>query len=133
MAAHTRPSRATVVVTACLALLQAWWAWGSDGGGATTAAVMAPMSLVAAIALARVNCLETRLSVVLVAFAQLGLIGLALLLGLPGQARHPFDGHAVAALVLPFAVLVLIDLDRQARRSSGAGSTDPEETSPYAR
>jgi hypothetical protein len=133
MATHTWPSRASVVMTAVLALLQAWWAWGADGDAASTSAVLAPISLVAAVALARVNCLETRLPVVVVAFAQLGLIGLALLLGLPGQPRHELDAQAVAALVVPLAILVLIDLDRHARRARRAGSPAPEQSSPYAR
>lgn len=131
MSGTTWASRAAVAVTAALAILQAWWAWG--GGSAATAAVLAPMTLLAAVALLRVNRLETRMAVVMAAFAQIGLTSLSLLLGLPGQTRDHPDTHAVTALLVPLAVLVLIDCDRRARTVLRAGSTDPEVWPPYAR
>lgn len=128
-------ARATVPVTAGLALLQAWWAWG-PADGTLSAAVLAPLTLLAALALLRVNSLETRLAVALMAGAQLGTMLLAVVVGLPGQERHAFDATAVAALALPLIVFVLLDVDRHARcarRARTAGAPDLEVTPPYAR
>jgi hypothetical protein len=131
MGAHTRGSWTAAVLTALLGAGQAGWAIGGDRA-TTTALVLAPLSLLAAAALARVNCLETRLAVVIVATAPILLTALALTIGLPGQARQVLDAAAVAGLVLPFAVLVAIDTDRRirTRRARSAGSHDDD---PYAR
>ena len=131
MAAPTRGSWAAAALTATLGLGQAWWAVGGDRAS-TTALVLAPLSLLAAAALARVNCLETRLAVVLVATAPLLLTTLALTIGLPGQARQVFDAASLAGLVLPFAVLVAIDADRRIR-TRRARSTGSDDDDPYAR
>lgn len=132
MSAHTPGSRAAAVLTTLLAVVQLWWAGGIEGHASATAAVLAPLSLLAAIALARANVLETRLGVVVIVAAQLGLTALTLTIGLPGQLRHHVDARGLTGLLLPFVVLVAIDFDRRFRthrsRSTGSG-----EASPYAR
>lgn len=128
---HTRGTWTAAVLTALVGADQAVWAVADDRAS-TTALVLAPLTLLAAAALARANCLETRLAVVLVAIAPILLTMLALTIGLPGQSRQAFDAAALAGLVLPFTVLVAIDADRRfrARRASPAG---PHGDSPYAR
>lgn len=134
---HTFSSWAMLGAVVVLALLQTWWAWGHAELSASST-MLAPFTVLAALVLASLNCLEARLSAVLVASAQLGLIGLALTFGLPGEARHPLDLQAGAALLVPTAVLVLGELDRRARRTlqarrGGPGHPFPEAVSPYAR
>lgn len=133
MSAPTAASRAAAALTGLLGLLQLAWAVGLGiGHSSTTGALLGPLSLVTAAALAWINCLESRLAVVLVSAAQLGLTLLSLTIGLPGQARHAFDLRSLAEVVLPFAVLVAIDADRRVRtrRQRSGGTTDG---SPYAR
>ncbi|GAA4084770.1 hypothetical protein ACFFOS_23480 [Nocardioides kongjuensis] len=128
MGAHTRGSWTAAVLTALLGVGQLGWAVGGDRA-TTTALVLAPLSLLAAAALARVNCLESRLAVVLVATAPILLTALALTIGLPGQSRQVFDAAALAGLVVPFGVLVAIDADRRIRtrraRTTGSRDDDP--------
>lgn len=134
---HTLSSWAMLGAVVVLALLQTWWAWG-DAELSTSSTTLAPFTVLAALALASLNCLEARLAIVLVATAQLGLITLALTLGLPGEVRHPLDLQAAAAVVVPTSVLVLVELDRRARRTlrarrGGPGHPFPEAVPPYAR
>lgn len=131
MGAPTRGSWTAATLTAAFGLGQAWWALGGDHV-ATSALVLAPLSLLAAAALARVNCLETRLAVVLVVGAPLLLTALALTIGLPGQPRHDLDPAALVGMAVPLAVLVAIDADRRIRthRARVAGARDDD---PYAR
>ena len=132
MSAHTQGSRTAAALTTLLGLIQLWWAGGLEGHASASAALLGPLSLLAAITLARANVLETRLGVVIVVAGQLGLTALALSIGLPGQPRHGLDARALLGLVVPFTVLVAIDVDRRMRtrraRSDGFG-----EGSPYAR
>jgi hypothetical protein len=127
MGAHTRGSWTAVVLTALLGMGQVGWALGGDRSS-TTALVLAPLSLLAAAALARVNCLESRLAVVLVVTAPLLLTTLALTIGLPGQERQVLDAASLAGLAVPVAVLVAIDVDRRirTRRARSTGSFDDE-------
>lgn len=131
MSAPTRGSQTAAALTGLLGLGQLWWTNGSERTAAT-ALVLAPLSLFAAAALARFNCLESRLAVVLVVTAPLALTTLALTIGLPGQPRHAFGVAALVGLVLPFCVLVAIDVDRRTR-SRRARSTGPHAEDPYAR
>ncbi|MBM7517790.1 hypothetical protein [Nocardioides nitrophenolicus] len=126
MSAPTRGSRTAAALTALLGVGQLGWAIGGERAS-TTALVLAPLSLLAAAALLRVNCLESRLAVVLVVSAPLLLTLLALSIGLPGQPRHAFDAATVVGLALPAAVLVAIDADRRAR------SARSPKQAPYAR
>ncbi|AIY19424.1 hypothetical protein GUY44_03765 [Pimelobacter simplex] len=132
MSTSTGASRTAAALAGLLGLVQLVWAVGLGGPGSTTGALLGPLTLVAAAALARISCLETRLAVVLLSGAQLGLTVLSLTIGLPGQARHAFDLRSLAGLALPLAVLVAIDVDRRlrTRRSRSDGTTDG---SPYAR
>lgn len=131
---HTPASRATVAAVVALGLLQTWWAWG-HGELSSSSTMLAPFTVLAALALASLNCLEARLSAGLVASAQLGLISLALTVGLPGEARHPLDLQAGGALLVPMGILALLEVDRRGRRArrGGPGHPLPEAASPYAR
>ncbi|TNM38280.1 hypothetical protein FHP29_13420 [Nocardioides albidus] len=128
MGARTPASWTAVALTAVLGLCQVYWALGE---GSSSAGLMAPFSLLAALALARADCLEARLGVVVVAAAPLLLTALALTIGLPGQPRQPVGAGAVLGLAVPVAVLVALGLDRRERaRARPAG---PAPRSPYAR
>ncbi|KRC53559.1 MULTISPECIES: hypothetical protein [unclassified Nocardioides] len=128
MSAPTRPSRTAAALAAGLALCQFGFVLTGDHPS-MTAGVLAPLTLLAALALFRVNCLETRLAVVAAAAAPLLLTSLSATIGLPGQHPHTSVGGVLVGWVLPFAVLVAIDADRRARTRR----TAPPLTHPYAR
>lgn len=131
MSAPTTGSRTAAALTGALGAYQLWWASGGTHAS-VTAAVLAPLSLFAALALARRNCMEARLASVLVVTAPLLLTILSLSIGLPGQPRHPFGAAALVGLLVPFAVLVAVDADRR-RRTRRVGSAVLSTGSPYAR
>lgn len=126
--AHTGGWRVATLLMTLLGLCQLWWAGGLGDRTSVSAAVLGPLSLLSALALSRVNALETRLPVVVVAAAQLSLTLLALTIGLPGQGRHALDGRTVVALAVAVGVLVAIDADRRARARSVRAAP-----APYAR
>lgn len=125
---HTAGWRVATLLMTLLGLCQLWWAGGLGDRTSVSAAVLGPLSLLSALALSRVNSLETRLPVVVTAAAQLSLTLLALTIGLPGQDRHALDGRTVLALVVAVGVLVAVDADRRARARSV-----PATPAPYAR
>lgn len=128
MGAHTPGWRFATLLMTILGLCQLGWAGGLGDRTSVSAAVLAPLSLLSALALSRANALETRLPVVVVAAAQLSLTLLALTFGLPGQTRHAVDGRTVVALAVAIGVLVAIDADRRAR-----ARTDPAPPAAYPR
>ncbi len=130
MSTPTSGSWTAAAVTAALGICQAGWAISGDHTSLSSALVLAPLSLLAAAGLARVNCLEARLAVVLVVAAPLLMTALALTVGLPGQPRHVVDLTSLVALTAPIVVLVAIDVDRRlrARLASAAHDTDVEAT-----
>lgn len=128
MARHTTGWRVATLLMALLGLCQLWWAGGLGDRTSVSAAVLGPLSLLSALALSRVNALETRLPVVVVTAAQLCLTLLALTVGLPGQDRHDLDGRTLVALVVAVGILVAIDADRRARARSVRAAP-----APYAR
>ncbi|HWJ11320.1 MAG TPA: hypothetical protein VNS46_18205 [Nocardioides sp.] len=128
---HTPAWRVATLLMALLGLCQLWWARGLGDHTSVSSAVLAPLSLLSALALSRANVLETRLPVVVTAAAQIGVTTLALTVGLPGQDRHVLDVPTSVALVVAFGVLVAIDADRRARTSARAASAATG--SPYAR
>lgn len=128
MGGHTPGWRAATLLMTFLGLCQLWWAGGLGDHTSVSAAVLGPLSLLSALALSRVNALETRLPVVVVAAAQLFLTLLALSVGLPGQDRHAIDGPTTVALMAAVGVLVAIDADRRARARSV-----PPTSAPYPR
>lgn len=132
MTSHTWASRGTVAATALLAALELYGAGvGADSGVVVWGgALLGALTLLAAIGLARVSCFETRLAVVLVCGTELGLMLLALVTGLPGQSPRSLDAETTVALLLPIAAMVLLALDRRARRS---GSTNHDGAPTYAR
>ena len=132
MSAATRSSRTAAALAAVLAVCQLGWVVVGDRPSAT-AAVLGPLTLLAAVALARFNCLEARLAVVLAAVAPLLLTTLSATIGLPGQHRHASPAGLLIGWVLPFAVLVAIDADRHARTRRTARSTGAPLPGPYAR
>lgn len=125
---HTPGWRVATLLMTLLGLCQLWWAGALGDRTSVSAAVLGPLSLLTALALARVNALETRLAVVVVASAQLSLTVLALSIGLPGQARHDLDGRTATALVVAVGVLVAVHVDRRERARTVR--TGP---APYAR
>lgn len=125
-------SYAAAVLTGVLGLTQLWWASGLGAHASATGALLGPLSLVAAVALGRISCFETRLAAVVVAAAQLLLTVLALSIGLPGQPRQPIGVRTTTGLLLPAAILVALELDRR-RRTRRARSGTGTEDSPYAR
>lgn len=130
---HTGATRATVASLLTLAVLQLWW---SDVSGAAagradlTTTLPVALTLLAAVALARVSCFETRLVVVLACLTQLAGLALALAVGLPGSTRQTLDAQAGEALLLLALPLALLAIDRRTRR---AGATVTRALSPYAR
>lgn len=134
MSEHTRASSSAAGLTAALGLLQTWWAWAGPENSLSLA-VLGSASLATATALCWANRLETRLPVVLAAFAQIGLTVLATGPGLPGQDREPLDVTSSTALGLALAVLVGIELDRRARRHRDRSTALREAApgAPYAR
>ncbi|TWG91132.1 hypothetical protein L615_008300000100 [Nocardioides sp. J9] len=127
---HTVATRVAVLLAVLLGTGELGRAVGVGPGGASvTAAVLAPVTLVAAVALSRRSCLETRLPVVVVVGAQLLATGLALAVGLPGQARTGLGVQEGATIVLVLGVLVALDVDRRARARSAVVPPG----SPYAR
>jgi len=114
-------ARLVVLATALLGIAQACWGVGIGRDASASAAVLAPLTVLAAIALARVPRLETRLAVVLAALAQLLLTALAVTIGLPGEERSPIGASEVVAVVLSLAVLVLVEIDRRARQRHADG------------
>ncbi|QSR28646.1 hypothetical protein CFH99_23770 [Nocardioides aromaticivorans] len=125
---HTRGWRTATILMTLLGLCQVWWAGGIGDRTSVSAAILAPLSLLSALALSRVNALETRLPVVVVTGAQLCLTVLALTIGLPGQVRHDIDVRAGIVLAVAMGILVAIEVDRRERaRSAWAGPA------PYAR
>ncbi|MFC5730342.1 MULTISPECIES: hypothetical protein [Nocardioides] len=132
MARHTWASRGAVALTAVLAALELYAAGVRSGSGIVVWgwALLGALTLLAAMALARVNCFETRLAVTLVCAAELGLVLLALVTGLPGQSPKPMDAEAAVALLVSTTALVLLALHRRARRT---GSADHDGAPTYAR
>ncbi|WP_436701129.1 hypothetical protein [Nocardioides sp. BYT-33-1] len=131
MSPPTTASRSAAALTGVLGACQLWSASGGTHAS-MTAAVLAPLTLFAAFALARRNCLEARLASVLAVTAPLLLTILSISIGLPGQSRHPFGAAALVGLLVPFAVLVAVDADRR-RRTRRVGSAVLSAGSPYAR
>lgn len=114
---HTRTSAIAAGATLLLAVLQLFWAVArahSDIAGGT-AAFLSVVTVLAGLALARTPVFEARLAVGLVCGAQIGLMLLAITLGLPGADRQPIDPHVVVALVVPLGILTLLEIDRRAR------------------
>ncbi len=128
MGRHTTGWRVATLLLTFLGLCQLWWAGGLGDRTSVSAAVLAPLSLLSALALSRANALETRLPAVVVAAAQLSLTLLALTFGLPGQDRHAIDGRTLVALAAAAGVLVALDADRRAR-----ARTDPAARAAYPR
>lgn len=139
---HTWATRSTVVVLVALALLQLWLADRAQDDDLSIERMLFPITLIAVLVLARANCFESRLAVVLACSGQMVVAGLALLVGLPGQQRVSPDPASVAALLLPLAAVALVGLDWEVRhlwrgphgpfadRAPGAVRAD---RSPYAR
>ena len=125
---HTRGWRTATLLMTLLGLCQLWWAGGIGDRTSVSAAVLGPLSLLSALALSRVNALETRLPVVVVAGAHLCLTVLALTVGLPGQVRHDVDPRTGVVLVMAIGVLVAIEGDRRERARSAWSAP-----APYAR
>lgn len=115
---HTRGWRTATLLMTLLGLCQLWWAGGIGDRTSVSAAILGPLSLLSALALSRVNALETRLPVVVVAGGQLCLTVLALTIGLPGQVRHDIDIRTGVVLAMAIGVLVAIEGDRRERARS---------------
>ncbi|GAB2980676.1 hypothetical protein [Nocardioides montaniterrae] len=126
---RTRLSTYVAGLTLLLAVLQIFWALfrAPDDLTVTLGLLLGLTSMVAGVSLARSNSFEGRLCVGLACGAQIGLMALAITVGMPGSSRRPVDLHVVVALVLPALLLALLDLDRRARRRRR-----PEEHSSYA-
>lgn len=101
-----------------LALAQLFWAaFRATGAGAGVGAVLGVSTLVVAVLHARKDSFDSRLMVDVVCGVQVVLMGLAVVIGLPGQPRHPVDRAALVALVLPIVIITLLVADQcRARR-----------------
>ena len=126
-AARTRASLACAGLLLLFGLCQLGWA-GASGPEATNglvgsrglgmAAILGPLSILAAALLLRLDRFETRLLVGLVASTQVVLGVLDTTLGLPGQEARGWGVRAVLELVLPALVLLLLEADRRARAAA---------------
>ena len=128
----TIPAAVAALLAVLLGICQVRWAIDGTHSSAT-AAVLAPLTILAGLALLRLNCLETRLSVILLVGAQLGLSLLALTVGLPGQPRHPVGVAAVTGAVLPLLALAVLAMERRRRHARRALCSGRAPTAPYAR
>lgn len=129
MATRTPLARTAVVLALLLAVLQLFWsAFRAHGIGVGIALALGIATLLIAVVHARVETFESRLAVQVVCGVQVALMALAVVIGLPGQPRHPVDRPAVIALLLPTVVIVLLVVDQwRARRRP-----DAEAPSSYA-
>ncbi len=131
MDSHTWASRGAVAVTGLLAAIELYTAGLRPGAGTVVeagqplGAVLGSLILLATVALARASCFETRLAVVLVCGAELGLTALALVTGLPGGSRHPLDVESATAVLLSVTAPALLALDRRTRRSRSLCDANP--------
>lgn len=78
----------------------------------------------ASVKLHRDNCVESRLSVSLLAAMSGGGVALAMTVGLPGQVVRPWDVVSASVLVLSASVVVLFAVD-QVRRGGRRRSRSP--------
>lgn len=113
MAARPSLARTATVLALLLALAQLFWAaFRADGAGVTIGTVLGVTTLIISALHARMESFESRLAVEVVCGVQVMLMALAVVLGLPGQPRHPVDRPAVIALVLPTLIIALLVADR---------------------
>lgn len=139
---HTWASRGAVAALIALATLQLWWGREAPDEGLSIARALFPITLIATLVLARANCFESRLAVVLACGGQATITSLDLLFGLPGQPRDALDAASLAALLLPLLGIALVGLDWEVRHTQDgrrrhhddrAPSTGANGAAPYAR
>ncbi|WP_435770569.1 hypothetical protein [Nocardioides sp. SYSU DS0651] len=135
MTPHTWASRGAAAAMVGLAALQLARAGVGPAAPHPDASAVAfgCATLLAAIALWRVSCFETRLVAAATVGAQLGALALAGTVGLPGGPREDFAPLVGEALLLPTAALWLLAVDRRLRQLSSSASRLPAVPSPYAR
>jgi hypothetical protein len=115
---RTRATSAATGLTLLLAALQLFWAAfrAPDDLAVTISAFLCLVTLMAGIGLARYGGFEARLVAGIVCGSQILLMLLAVTVGPPGSPRRPLDLHVVVALALPAVILLLLEIDRRARR-----------------
>lgn len=117
MQSRTISSRGAVVAMAALSVVELAWAnRAGDNGFAVPAAVLAALTVIIAIGLARRESFEARLAAVFTASVYLLIGVLAATIGLPGQEPHRSDPLVVATVVISASVILLLAWDRRSRR-----------------